>query len=232
MNRLLCLSAAVLSISQLCSAIPACVNGTLASYIGLGSTGCMIGGNTFSGFQTLSGSSGTTVIASSSIVITPLGGALDPGLTVATNLVASGDALEAIFTYRVSGSTYTADAITLSKSSETGGGDVTDVQNFCADGTFGPDGVSGCSGSAGSLLTLDGVQNQDSTILGPATFLSVTDDFTLDGTFGTARGGTLTDQFTAVPEPATFLFSALGSALVAIKLRANSRQSSKREKSL
>jgi hypothetical protein len=59
-------------------------------------------------------------------------------------------------------------------------------------------------------LTLDGIQNSDSTPLGSVSSVAVTDDFTLDGgTAGTASGGEFTDAFTATstvtttPEPAS-----------------------------
>ncbi len=136
----------------------------------------------------------------------------NPGLTTTVNVSASaGTVLEALFTYRISGNSYGDSAIALSGSSETGDGAVTGLQNFCANGTFGPDGVSGCTGTPGSLLTLDGVQNTDATSFSAASFLSVTDDFTIDGGLaGSASAGTLTNQFSTVPEPGSILLTAVG----------------------
>ena len=225
MKHFLYLVVALLSSIQFCSAASLCVNGSLQSYLTLGSTGCLIGGSTFSDFQIVSGTTGATPIDPTAVTIAPFGGATDPGIQGMTNLVATGDLLESIFTYRVSGRSYTDDTITLANSSETGLGDVSEVQNFCAGGTFGSDGVSGCTGTPGSLLTVDGVQNQNMSALGPASFLSITDDFTLDGTFGSAAGGTFSDQFNAVPEPVSFLLSGIGLMFVLTTLRVNSQRS-------
>jgi hypothetical protein len=201
-------------LSALSAAGATCTGGSLASYIALGSGGCTIGTTTIYDFETVSGTSGATPISTGDVTIGPLGGTFDPGVIVSVNTAAGANSLlEAIFTYRLSGPSFTSDSITLSGSSETGDGAVTDVQNYCAGGTFGPDGVTGCTGAPGSLLTLDGVQHQDATGLGPAGLLSITDDFTLDGGLsGSASGGTFTDQFTAVPEPSSYLLTGLGFA--------------------
>jgi hypothetical protein len=85
---------------------------------------------------------------------------------------------------------------------------------------FGPDGVSGCSGVTGSLTTLDGVQQMDSSTFSKVSFVNVTDDLTIDGSFGSAKGGTLTNSFSAVPEPLTTSLLGIGLALTAgIRLR-------------
>ncbi len=223
MKQFLCLGLLVVAGVALCAASP-CGVSSLQSYIALGSSGCTIAGNTLFDFQVLGGSAGATEIASNSVSITPFGGALNPGLNAAINLTANGNILETMFTYRIQGPAYQSEVITLSKSSETSGGTVSDAQNYCAGGTFGPDGVTGCTGLAGTLATLDGFLNQDSAVLGGPSLVSITDDFTLDGTFGTATGGTITDQFTAVPEPSALLFTAFGLMLAArleIRLRAH-----------
>jgi hypothetical protein len=140
--------------------------------------------------------------------------------------------LEALFNYAISGPAFTMETITLSGSSETVDGAVTDTQNYCAGGQFGPDGVTGCTGSAtGTLLTFDGVQNTDQTPFAGPTLLSITDDFVLDGgTAGSASGGTFQDQFSAtsaVPEPnGAFLLPAAVLVFAGIrKLRSFQRNS-------
>lgn len=220
MRRYLILASAILATARFCSAGP-CSGGSLTSYIALGMSGCTIGGNTLSDFQTLSGISGATPIATMDVSLTPIGGDLDPGFTAQVNMTASaGTILEALFTYKISGNSYTGSSILLANSSETGDGGVTDIQNYCAGGTFGPDGVSGCSGVAGTLLTLDGIQQNDQNSFGGASFLNVTDDFTLDGGLaGSATGGIITDQFTATagtatPEPVSVALAGLGLAFV------------------
>ncbi|MBV8866678.1 MAG: hypothetical protein JO210_14895 [Acidobacteriaceae bacterium] len=211
MNRLISLTCAILSFVGLCSAGTVCTGGSLASYISLGSGGCAIGTNTLFNFTVLSGTTLATPIAPGDITISPF----SLGLTAATTVTAStGNLLEALFTYQIAGNPYVSSSITLADSSQTGDGAVTDVQNFCAGGTFGPDGLSGCSGTPGTLIALNGVNSQDSTALGGVTLLSVTDDFTLDGGLsGSATGGTITDRFVATPEPISFLLTGLGLGL-------------------
>ncbi len=220
MKQFLFLASALTALIPMCCASP-CTSGSLTSYISLGSSGCTIGNNTFYDFQTLTGIAFATPIGSQTVTITPLGGAFDPGISVATDVTAgSGRLLELLFTYRISGGLYTGDSIAITNSSETGAGSVTGVQNFCRGGTFGTNGISGCTGIPGSLVTLDGTQNQDSVTFPATALLSITDDFTLDGTAGSASGGTITDRFTAVPEPAGFLLTALGLVLAAaLKIR-------------
>ncbi len=183
-----------------------CTTGTLASYVALGSSGCTIGSNLLSSFATVPGTAGATELALSSVSITPSGDSASPQLLFSVDTSAAANQLfETIFNYQISGNPYLQSTIVLANSSETVDGAVTDIQNLCEGGSFGPDGVTGCPGTTDTLLTVDGIQNTDQTPLGSPAFLSVTDDFTVDGgTAGTASGGTFTDQFsaqTAVPEP-------------------------------
>ena len=216
MRRILLLGTMLFSIVSVCSAVT-CASGTLSSYLALGSGGCTIGADTFSNFQTLTGITGATPIATADVNITPGGGSFDPALTFVTNQSATaGNQLESIFTFDISGPLYTDSGLSLSGSSESVDGAVTGIENYCAGGTFGPDGISDCTGVEGSLLTLDGVQNQDQSALGPNSFLQVTDDFTLDGgTAGSASGGTLTDSFIATPEPSSLYLLVLVGLFVA-----------------
>lgn len=207
------------------SAAPMCISGSLASYGLLGSAGCTIGVDTVASFAVVSGMAGATPIDPTTVSITPGGGTTNPSLTFETNLTANFPTqLEAIFTYTLSGPgvEFTMDVLTLSNSSETVDGLVTDVQNYCFGGSFGPDGVSGCTGSTtGTLLGWDGVQNTDQTTIPGSAFLNITDDFVLDGGMaGSATGGTFEDQFTgttAAPEPGVFLLTACGLAVVGLR---------------
>jgi hypothetical protein len=179
----------------------------------LGSAGCAIGANQIFGFQTKNGLAGAIPISPADITITPTGSTFDPGIIATTNAsAAAGVQLEALFSYRISGNTYTGSSISLAGSSASGDGAVTDVQNFCAGGIFEPDGISNCTGSPGSLVLLN--SGNDSATFAAVSSISVIDDLTFDGgTRGSAVGGTVTDRFTAVPEPFTFLLSAMGLAL-------------------
>lgn len=208
----------VVAVASGCLAAP-CGTGSLASYVALGSSGCTIGANTFFDFRTLNASAGATPISAGAVTLNPLGGTFDPGLSATVNVTANaGNVFETLFTFKISGSLYTGDSIALTNSSLSPDGAVTGIQNFCAGGVFGASGVTGCTGVAGNLLTLVGLQNQDSTSFRPVTLLSVTDDFTLDGGLaGSASGGTMTNRFTAVPEPAAFFVTAMGLALAAVR---------------
>jgi len=209
----------VLATAGLASAAP-CTNGSLASYIALGAGGCTIGSNTLFGFETLSGISGATPIGAANLAISPFGGTMSFGFTATTSQTAgTGSLLESIFTYKISGNSYTGTSIALSGSSETGDGAVTDVQNYCAGGSFGSNGVTGCAAVTGALVTLDGVQQSDMASFAGVSLLSITDDFTLDGGLdGSAAGGSFTDRFTAgsvstIPEPFGFVLTSLGLAI-------------------
>lgn len=201
----------VFLLAPICSAAP-CVSGSLATYVSLGSTGCTVSNNTFSDFVIRSPIAGATALLPSSITISPTGGTSDPGLDTAVVAAASaGNLLQVFFSYKLSGSIYTNALIGLSNSTSTGDGGVTGITDFCADGTFGPSGVSGCSGTAGNLVTLAGSQNADSGSFSAVSFLAITDDLTLDGGIsGTATGGRLSNRFSAIPEPVTYLLAAAG----------------------
>jgi hypothetical protein len=187
-----------------------CSSGTLASYEALGAAGCAIGTDIFSSFANVPGTFDATELDPTKVSITPTGGSNNPELIFSvSSSAAAAQLFETIFTYDLTGSVFLQSAISLSNSSETVDGAVTDIQNLCAGGTFAPDGVDGCTGNPLGLLTLDGIQNSDNTSLGSVTSVAVTDDFTLDGgTAGTASGGKFTDTFTATssvvstPEPA------------------------------
>jgi hypothetical protein len=222
MKRFALTIAAVIATAGLSSAAT-CGNGSLASYIALGAGGCTIGGNTLFGFQTVSGIAGATPIATSALAITPFGGSTSFGFTAALTQTAGANSLfETIFTYQISGNSYTGSSIALAGSSETGDGAVTDIQNYCAGGTFGLGGVTGCAAVTGALVTLAGIEQTDSASFTGVGLLSITDDFTLDGGLGgSASGGSFTDQFTArsvsaVPEPFGFSLMGLGLGLVLV----------------
>lgn len=217
---------AFLALAGIAVAGPVCTTGTLATYEALGSGGCTIGGVTVGSFGAVPGTTGATAINPTTVTVTPVGGTTNPELDFSVSLTADTPALlESIFTYKISGASFTLDSITLSNSSETVDGAVTDIQNICAGGNFGPDGVTGCTGTPLSLLTLDGIQNTDSTPISSATLLSITDDFTLDGgTAGSASGGAFADQFaatstTVTPEPGAFLLALSGLTVTAVLKR-------------
>ncbi len=222
MRKIVILGVAIAALAQISSAAT-CTSGTLAGYIGLGSSGCTIGSDTLSSFQLLAGTTGATEIAAANVLLSPTGASANPGLITSVNVVSmTGSVQETLFTYQLSGSSYNSAAISLSNASESGDGAVTGLLNFCAGGAFGADGVSACTGVTGGLATVDGAQNQDSAAFTPVNLLSITNDLTIDGgTAGSATGGALFEQFgataTATPEPISVWLTGIGLALVAVR---------------
>lgn len=216
MRRVLLLVAGAVAASQL-GVAASCSSGSLASYIALGSGGCTIGGDTLSNFKLLTGSSGATPIVASSVTLNPSGGTYNPALMISTSQTATTNSLETIFTYSITGTSFTGISAVLGNSSETGAGGVTGLVNFCEGSSFGPDGLSGCGGSSGGLTTVDGFQNTDSATFVKIPFLNVTNDLEINGP---ATGGTLTNSFTAVPEPISTALTGFGLLFVgAMKVR-------------
>jgi hypothetical protein len=211
------LALTVLSVARL-GVAASCAGGTLSGYVSLGSSGCTIGENTLSDFKIFaSGTAGASEINPGLVTITPLGGNYNPSLSLSVNQTATAPSLlEVFFTYEISGPGYVGTSAALSGASETVDGAVTGIENYCEGGAFGPDGVDGCPGANGALVTADGFQNSDSDSFSKVPSLNVTDDFTIDGgTAGTASGGTFTNNFTAVPEPAAAALGGLGMLLAA-----------------
>jgi hypothetical protein len=211
MKQFLLLALVAVSVARLASAA-SCSGGTLAGYVALGATGCTIGGDTLYNFKVLGGSGGATQLAASLVSLTPSGGTYNPSLATSVNVTVSApNTDETMFTYDISGPGFISASALLSGSSETGDGGVSGIENYCAGGFFGADGVDGCPGITDSLVTVDGAQNSAGDLFSKVSFLAVTNDLALGGiTDGTASGGKLTDSFTAVPEPATLAIAGFG----------------------
>jgi len=218
------LAFAALSVARL-GAATSCTPEALKDYVALGATGCTIGGNTLYDFKVFtSGTAFATELATGSVKLTPSGGNYNPSLGISVSQTATAPTiLETFFTYDISGSGYIATSAALSGSSETVDGAVTGVENYCEGGSFGPDGLDGCPGANGALVTFDGFQNTDSAGFSKVPFINVTDDFTIDGgTAGTASGGTFSNGFSAVPEPVSIGLTGAGLVLAAsYRRRAN-----------
>jgi hypothetical protein len=213
-------------------AAPMCITDTLAGYTGLGSTGCEIGSGTFSAFGTLLPITGAEPIAPEDVTIVPVQSGSIIGLDVRFNAAttASVELLQALIAYTVAAPSVNSSTVTVSGTAVTGGGFLTEIQNFCAGGTFLPGDVNGCTGTPGSLVVLNA--GSDQATFAAVSQLSVVHDFTLDaGSGGTAGGGLISDRFSVgnsqvIPEPRTYVL--MSSALLAIALR--SRFSSRARK--
>ena len=102
-----------------------------------------------------------------------------------------------LINYTITGSNYTSDAVTLSNTTSSGNGAVTDIQNFCRNGDFQPPTfVSSCPGGEGpgSPLVLIGNATANATLT--ATSLGITHNLVIDGgSTGTASGVVIVDEF-------------------------------------
>ena len=189
--------AAWLGAAQLVSAAP-CVPGTLASYIALGAGGCTIGSSVLANFTQGSALNGAVNIPLAGLDVFPAGGAANPGIVVTGNISAgNGQVFSALINYTITGNTYTNDTITLSNTTATGNGGVTDIQNFCVNGNFqAPSFASGCPMGQGSGSPLVVIGNGSETASVTATSLGITHNLEIDsGNTGTASGAVIIDQF-------------------------------------
>ena len=226
MNKAALLFALTLLVSGSVLGAPMCMPDTLAGYIGLGSGGCEIAGATFSGFATLPPITGAQAIPATAISVSPTASGTTVGLDLRVDATAaSGQILQALFGYMLSGRSFISDSITLSGVTATGGAIVTDIQNYCAGGSFLPGGVTGCRGTAGDLVVLN--SGTDQAVLPGVSNLAIVHDLTLDaGVGGTATAGMISDRFTVaadsapIPEPQTYLL--MTSALLFLALRSRS----------
>ncbi len=175
-----------------------CVPGTLATYAALGAGGCTIGPNVLANFTQGGALSGTTNIPASSLNVVPSGGATNPGIIVTGNIAAaSGQTFSALINYTITGSNYTSDAATLSNTTSTGNGAVSDIQNFCRNGNFAaPTYVSSCPGGEGPGSPLVLIGNATANASFTATSLGITHNLVIDGgNSGTASGVVIVDEF-------------------------------------
>lgn len=204
-------------------AAPLCITGTLAGYLSLGAEGCEIAGGTFSDFQTLLPITGAVAIAPSAIAINPVQVGNTIGLDFQINAIAdSGLLLQALFGYTVMAESTVSTMVTVAGTSVTGAGLVTEIQDRCVGGSFLPGDVTGCTGTAGTILVLNNGSAQAS--FAPASQVSIVHDFTLDaGGGGTAAGGLLSDRLgqgmVPIPEPPTYLPVSAALLGISVSLR-------------
>lgn len=176
-----------------------CLPGTLAGYVALGTGGCTLGNSQFVDFQTLEAFDFGTPVSPSSVLISPTGSGNNTALNFMTSQVAdAGMLLELQFTYTVLG-TIMSEQVTLANTSVTADGIITLTQAVCAGGTFGPDGFTGCTGTAYPLAAVN--SGSDSVIFLAVGVVGITNDLVFDGgTAGSASGATIVDS-SAAPEP-------------------------------
>ncbi len=203
-----------------------CGIGNLQTLIGLGAGGCQVGAVTFSNFQIVPGQTDATVISPTQVQFTPGGSAFNPLFMIAfTNPTAtSGQFLESIFRFSISGASLTGASIALAGSA-TGDGLVTGVLNVCPGGRFTSNAIDGCPASVAAIAFISAADQQltESTGRLIASFFDVFVDLTLDARpNGTATLRSATVGVTAIPEPSAALMLAAGlAALAGLKVRRN-----------
>ena len=204
-----------------------CTNGSLQAYISLGTGGCQFGAVTFSGFQVVPGQTAASAISPTGVQFTPGGSTFNPFLRIGlTNSTAkSGELLESIFRFSVSGSQLVGASVSLA-GSVTGDGLITNVLDVCPGASFSGSSPVGCPNSAVSAITFIDANNRQLTeTAGPFNtgFFDVFVDLTLDGgASGSATLSSATVGVAAIPEPSAGLLFAFGLAAIAgLKARRN-----------
>lgn len=214
------MGAAVLALVAAEAGAAACVNGTLADYIGLGATGCEIGGSTLSEFGTLAVPFAATAIDAADIGVNPVaGGPFGFGLDFIFGALTAGPGqlFEVLVGYSVSGAGVAGASARLDGATATDDGVVTLVTDLCRDGAFAA-GPGTCNGAASPALVAFSA-SFDAVPLDQQAFdrsgrLSVIADIAIDGgQVGTASLVGAGNRFVAAaPTPGVFALLGIGLA--------------------
>lgn len=217
---------------QIMSAAPMCGTGSLSSYLSLDPAGCSIGSSNFTNFTLLSLPTGATAINAANVIVNPVNVAFNPQLSFSVSTTAGpGDFLDILFGYVVSGAPLVGTSVSASGNLVSGDGTLTVVQDNCVGGTFDPQSLSGCSGSASSLILFDiGFDSQTSAQSGFSsvpTLGVVTDIALVGGATGSVSLDSVTTGFQTVPEPGSLFVTACGlGALLYARLNARRKKAS------
>jgi hypothetical protein len=204
-----------------------CTEGTLASYIALGSTGCTVGGDTFYDFQLISasGTGGATAIPASAIQVEGLGPSGTSGASAVAPFLPNDIGVDFDTVWATTAGQTLDDDISFDVSVGTGAANITDAGLVQASYTTGTGNVTvtekGCSGLVFPCTQTWGVDTNDSTFVADTIFsatgtLSVEKDIAVTANTGTAGLSNVADVFSSspVPEPRSLSF-LLGLGLVA-----------------
>ena len=217
------LAATLVAFASMASAAPllcTAVGGTMADYVALGSTGCVIGDKLFSNFLYSSSGAGTGVaVPASAVLLAPVGVTTsNPGIVFSSEWDVPGSSptrtsiLDSSFGFTVTvlpGGDLIDDAsLTLDAFSRTGTGIATIGESvFAADG-FTQLGFMGVSAN-GQLLA--------DVTFAPTRTIQVKKDFALvvpRGTTGSIAVSAFTENFSEIPEPVGAIL--IGSGLLAL----------------
>jgi hypothetical protein len=216
---------AALGSAGLAGPLNPCPAGSLQDYIDLGAGGCTLGAALFYNFgdSSVFGSTpGADPIPAGSIQVVPFGNSLSPGFEfLVSALLGPGELRQARIGYTVglsAAGTLTA-RLAMSGSSVAPDGGATVIEELCSGGEFFAPGLCPDPNSLGFLPTealivfdigvdaglSDGLELQQLTTLG------VLNDIVVDGGLaGSAGIGSVSNQFTIVPEPGTIWLLSAG----------------------
>jgi len=212
------------------TSIPVCTSGgTLASYIALGAGGCTIEDKVFFNFS--GNITGNVPLSTSSIFITPITTALNPGISVNPNMSVSnitgvGDFFQDLalhFSVRTLDSGARIEDVSLGLAGGAVGTGATSINEFVCVGAAFANPLSGTGCPGGKELVNINVANPPPILFVDKTFASLTnfvdvfkDVAVHSGTLGNASISSFTQQFSEVPVPEPLNVILLGTALLAV----------------
>jgi hypothetical protein len=211
----------VLGVPALAGPIASCTDGTLASYIALGSDGCQLGVYRVFDFQEISPSFGADPISSSAVSIMSATGANFGSLTFSASVQSITTALESAFLYSTAGPIFLG-GLTLDRATASGAGVALVTQEFCVGGSF-SGGICMGTNIPQTVFQVDGDRELSAQAFLGTQLANIRQSIVVDaGGTGSAAFGQATVTF-ATPEPNAALLAA--SALVGLILFKRGRRS-------
>jgi hypothetical protein len=224
MRNYLLAAAFVLTVSVPSPAAPvACVAGTLADYIALGTDGCTLGPATVADFESGVLLLSAVEILPADVTVTPLAGiGLDFGVT---RSAAAGDLFDILIRYSLSGASLSENTLSMTGTSATGDGVVLAIEDKCTGGTYaGADPTTPCSDTPVTAIVVQdafGLVSPDVVSFPVRSFFDVFVEIPVDGGLsGSAEiDGAVRTAFASAPEPSMMLILGFGLAAALARRR-------------